>query len=88
MTTDSAALRIRVRFFARFAEVVGREAIDLRVAAPATVADVLAEMRRACPPTDVVPAKPLCARNLSQVSLEEPVADGDELALLPPLAGG
>jgi molybdopterin converting factor small subunit len=35
-----------------------------------------------------LPDRPVCALNLTQVDLATPVADGDELALLPPVAGG
>ena len=32
--------------------------------------------------------RPLAAVNLRQVKLNAPVEDGDEVALLPPIAGG
>jgi molybdopterin synthase sulfur carrier subunit len=43
---------------------------------------------RALPGGERLPPKPLCAVNLSQVRLDTPLNTGDELALLPPLAGG
>jgi molybdopterin converting factor small subunit len=43
---------------------------------------------RSLPGGDQLPPKPLCARNLAHASPDEPVADGDEIAILPPLAGG
>jgi len=39
-------------------------------------------------PASALPAQPLAALNLRHVRLDAPVSDGDELALLPPLAGG
>lgn len=89
MSTDhDGSVRIRLLLFARYAEVVGVEACDLALSASATVADALAEFRRLYPGAEVLPSRPLCARNHSQVVMEDEVRDGDELALLPPLAGG
>jgi molybdopterin converting factor small subunit len=34
------------------------------------------------------PSVPLCAVNLVQARLDSPVEAGDEIAVLPPLAGG
>ena len=34
------------------------------------------------------PENLLCARNLEYVGLEEPLADGDEVAFFPPVTGG
>lgn len=89
MTIDHARpIHIRLLLFARYAEVVGVEACDLVLSASATVADALAELRLRFPAASVLPTRPLCARNHSQVAMEDEVRDGDELALLPPLAGG
>ena len=81
-------VHVRLLLFARYAEVVGVEACDLALSASATVADALAELRLKYPGAAVLPSRPLCARNHSQVGVEDEVRDGDELALLPPLAGG
>ena len=81
-------VRIRVLLFARYAEVVGTEACDMAMPAGATVSDALAELRALHPSAAGLPQRPLCARNQAQVSLEDRLSDGDELALLPPLAGG
>jgi molybdopterin converting factor small subunit len=89
MSTDhDRPVQIRLLLIARYAEIVGIESCDLALSASATVADALAEFRRQYPGAEVLPSRPLCARNHSQVGLEEEVRDGDELALLPPLAGG
>lgn len=88
MIEQGRPVHVRMLLFARYAEVVGVEACDLALSASATVADALAELRLKYPAADVLPSRPLCARNHSQVGLEDEVRDGDELALLPPLAGG
>lgn len=88
MIDHAGPVRVRLLLFARYAEVVGVEACDLALSAPATVADALAELRLRYPTAGGLPTRPLCARNHSQVAMEDEVRDGDELALLPPLAGG
>jgi molybdopterin converting factor small subunit len=45
-------------------------------------------VREQLPGTRALPERPLAAVNLRHVKLDAPVGDGDEVALLPPLAGG
>lgn len=79
---------VRLRLFARYAELVGRDVLDVTVALPATVGDVVRRLREDVPAATQIPARPLAAVNLRHVRLDAPVAPGDEVALLPPLAGG
>ncbi len=79
---------VRVRFFASYAELAGCETAAVEVPLPATVGDVVRRVREQLPGARVLPERPLAAVNLRQVRLDAPVADGDEVALLPPLAGG
>ena len=81
------AVAVRVLLFASYAESLGAEALDLTLPSPARVADVIAHLR-GLPGGDQLPPKPLCARNLAHASPDDPVAQGDEVAVLPPLAGG
>ena len=78
---------IRVLLFASYAERLGRDVLDLRVPDGASVGGVL-ELLRALPGGDQLPPRPLCALNLAHVGPDARVARGDELAILPPLAGG
>jgi molybdopterin synthase sulfur carrier subunit len=81
--------QVTVRFFARYAELTGCESAAVRVSDnSATVQDVLERVRETVPGARSLPARPLAALNLRQVKLDAPVSDGDEVALLPPLAGG
>ena len=82
-----AAIRIHVLLFARYAEVLGTDAITLELPARATVADLVEALRRV-PGGNALPPRPLCAVNLVQVTATTPLAAGDEVAVLPPLAGG
>lgn len=85
---SGATIPVRVRLFARYAQLAGRDTLDLDLAAPATVADAVERVRPLFPGGAELPPRPLCAVNLMQVGPETPLASGDELALLPPLAGG
>jgi molybdopterin converting factor small subunit len=88
MSTDvTAPGSVRVLLFASYAELVGRDSIELSVAPDTTVGALVARVR-AMAGGDALPARPLCALNLAHVGPDAPVASGDELAILPPLAGG
>ena len=78
---------IRVLLFARYAELLGAECVELPAPASSSVRELL-ERVRALPGGDALPPVMLCAVNLRQATLSDPVAPGDEVALLPPLAGG
>jgi molybdopterin converting factor small subunit len=80
---------LTVRLFARYAEVLGNGSDRLELSADriATVADLLKELQ-ARPGGSVIGPSTLVAVNLRQVRRDTPIAPGDEIALLPPLAGG
>lgn len=79
---------VRLKFFARYAELVGVDERELALELPASVADVVRRAREEIPGADGIPERPLVAVNMRHVQLDARVADGDEVALLPPLAGG
>lgn len=79
--------QIRILLFARYAELVGRGQIDADGSALNTVADAVA-LVRSLPGGSAIPERPLVAVNATQAALGSPIAAGDEVALLPPLAGG
>ena len=87
MPSTAVSLTIKVLVFASYAETLGFEEVELALDAPATVGDALGRLR-VLPGGERLPPAPLCALNLSQVSAHAALADGDELAILPPLAGG
>jgi len=82
-----ATLAVRVLLFGSYADRLGLESLEVRLPVPATVRSVL-ERVRALPGGGQLPERPFCAVNLAHVSLDHTVAAGDEIALLPPLAGG
>jgi molybdopterin converting factor small subunit len=84
---SAGSTRVQILLFASYAERLGLERVEAALPPGATVADAL-EYLRALPGGGDLPARPLCARNLAHVRTDAALADGDELAVLPPLAGG
>jgi molybdopterin converting factor small subunit len=78
---------VRVLLFASYAETLGFDVVELTLDAPATVRDVLERLRSASG-GEHLPPKPLCAVNLTHVRSDAALSQGDEVAILPPLAGG
>jgi molybdopterin synthase sulfur carrier subunit len=78
---------VRILLFASYADTLGFDSVELSFDPPATVSDAL-ERLRALPGGERLPPKPMCALNLTHVTPDAPLSGGDELAVLPPLAGG
>lgn len=79
---------VTVLLFAQYAELVGGGRWELPLPPDATVGGLLGALRQAAGGSAGLPDRPLCAINRRQASLSDPVAPGDEVAFLPPLAGG
>ncbi|MEO5826432.1 MAG: MoaD/ThiS family protein [Gemmatimonadales bacterium] len=77
----------RVELFARYAELLGAEEVALELPTPVTVS-MVTDALRALPGGEVLPARPVLARNLRIAAPADTIEPGDLLALLPPLAGG
>jgi molybdopterin converting factor small subunit len=80
-------VNVRVLLFASYADRLGLESVRVALPALATVADAL-EHVRSLPGGEQIPPRPLCAVNLAHTGLDARLAEGDEVAILPPLAGG
>ena len=87
VTTAIPTLTVRVLLFGSYAEALGLDSLELTFTGTATVQHAIASLK-AFPGGERLPPKPLCAINLSHAQLDSPLASGDELAILPPLAGG
>ncbi|HEX2250772.1 MAG TPA: MoaD/ThiS family protein [Gemmatimonadales bacterium] len=86
-SAPTSTLTVRVLLFASYAELLGRDAIELELEAPATVGDVLDHLR-SLTRAEALPTRPMCAVNLVQAATDDLLAQGDEVAILPPLSGG
>ena len=86
-TQTPNVVQLRVLLFGSYAERLGTDSLELSLPRPATVSTALAYLR-ALPGGDRLPARLLVALNLAHVTNDAAVNDGDEIAILPPLAGG
>jgi molybdopterin converting factor small subunit len=84
---SAPSLTVRCRLFARYAEAAGGSEITLELPNPSTVADAIAFLRARLPPNALL-VRPLTALNAVHALPGEVLHEGDELALLPPMAGG
>ena len=80
-------MKVRLRLFASYAEAFGRDEIPLDLPAGATAGDALAAIRTR-PGADRLPPKPMLAVNQRYARAEALLSEGDEVALIPPVAGG
>lgn len=77
----------RVTLFARYAELLNGASVEVELPDQARVSDLEVALRR-IPGGDLLPATLMIAVNLRHSGPDTPIAPGDEVALLPPLAGG
>jgi molybdopterin converting factor small subunit len=80
-------MTITVLLFASYADALGRSRLDVTAAPGATVADILARVRSERG-ADRLPPRPLVAVNREYAEYDRVVAPDDEVALIPPVAGG
>ena len=81
-------MRIRLLFFALYRDLVGAEEVELQLPAGATAADAVVALRARGGGSSRLPERPVVAINRTYANLDERLNDNDELALLPPVAGG
>ena len=79
---------VRILFFAQYRELADQDHLDVEVPDGATVAEIVERVRGSSDDLARLPATPAVARNRVVVPLDTLVEAGDELALLPPVAGG
>ena len=78
---------VTVLLFASYADAFGRRELPLDVAPGATVRDVV-ELVRAEPGGAALPERPAVAVNERYAAYGAGVFAGDEIAFIPPVAGG
>ena len=78
---------LNVLLFASYAEAFGASSVTVAVIEPATVTDVVTALR-ALPGGAVLPASPLVAVDRRYTPGNIPVRVGQEIAVIPPVAGG
>lgn len=81
-------MKVRVRLFATLRDVVGTDRLELDIAAPATADDAWRCLVEQHPALDKRRPSLTAAVNRQYVDWHEAIADGDEIAFIPPVSGG
>jgi molybdopterin converting factor small subunit len=80
-------MTVTALLFASYADALGTATVELALHSGATIADALGALR-ALPGGSVLPGSPLVAVNLAYADTGQILHAGDELAVIPPVAGG
>lgn len=78
---------VRVLLFASYADALGTSALEIEAGPDMRVRDVLSAVRQRAGAQRLPPA-PLVAVNESYAHLDDAVRANDEVAIIPPVAGG
>lgn len=81
-------VKVRVRLFAALTEAAGRDVLDLDLPAGATVRAALDAAGERVPAVRKYAGSLLAAVNMEYVPTSHRLAEGDEVALIPPVSGG
>ena len=81
-------MRVQARFFAAYRELIGASGTEVDLPEGATVADLVDALRERGPSFGALPPRPAVAVNLEYAPPETGLRDGDEVAFIPPVAGG
>ncbi len=80
-------MTVTALLFASYADALGTATVELALNSGATIADAIGALR-ALPGGSVFPSSPLVAVNLAYADTAQVLQAGDELAVIPPVAGG
>lgn len=80
-------IRVSIRLFATYAEAAGRDEIEVTLPAGAVAGDALALVRGQPWAARLAPS-PAVAVNRRYARVDATLRDGDEVAIIPPVAGG
>lgn len=79
-------IRLTVLLFASYAEAIGAPSVSVTLADSATVNDLLDAVRQLAAGKELPPAA--VAVNREYATRDQRLAQGDEVAIIPPVAGG
>lgn len=83
----NAPLPVTALLFASYAELLGSSTIEVCLSRGASVADLVSAIR-SMPGAERLPPRPMVAVNQRYASYEQILHPGDEVAVIPPVAGG
>jgi len=79
---------VEALFFAAYRDLLGTRTLSVDLPAGATVGDLVAALRSRGGAFSALPAEPAVAVNRAYAHLSETLEAGDEVAFIPPVAGG
>jgi molybdopterin converting factor subunit 1 len=80
-------MTVTVLLFASYADALGAHSLALELPVGATAGDVLTQVQQ-LPGAARLPKNPLVAVNERYVKRDRAIVAGDEIAIIPPVAGG
>jgi molybdopterin converting factor subunit 1 len=80
-------MRFEVLLFASYADAFGAPSVEVELPGGGTVGDVVARLRELAGGHNLPPA-PMVAVNQRYARSDQRLAAGDEVAVIPPVAGG
>jgi molybdopterin converting factor subunit 1 len=83
-----ALVSVQALFFAAYRDLLGTSKLDVHLPEGATVADLVRELRGRGAPFSALPQEPAVAVNRAYALPGELLQPGDEVAFIPPVAGG
>lgn len=81
-------ISVTALFFAAYRDLIGASSLSVDLAEGATVGDLVETLRARGAPFDALPEEPAVAVNRTYAFLHEPLGRDDEVAFIPPVAGG
>jgi molybdopterin converting factor subunit 1 len=81
-------IRVTVLLFGACREAAGVSEIDCRLDVPATAAGAWVEIKSRYPALERFERSALIAINEEHATIQQPLKDGDTLAIFPPVSGG
>jgi molybdopterin synthase catalytic subunit len=79
---------VRALFFATYRDIAGTDELAVELPAGARVADLVRHLRVGAPGLAALPESPVVAVNMDYAPHATALSEGDEVALIPPVAGG
>jgi molybdopterin converting factor small subunit len=81
-------MKVRILLFARYAELAGRDELEIEVPPPLTVGDVWRWVGDRFPDLGRLADRPLMACDRAYAQADRPLKGGEEVAFFPPVGGG
>jgi molybdopterin converting factor subunit 1 len=81
-------IKVKVLFFASLRDFTGQKAVSMSISPGATISELIDRLIESFPKLNSVRETMVPAINRSYVDDDQPIPDGAEIALFPPVSGG